>query len=79
MLRYSELTPYFDERFVNYGCNKVQFIDLLRNMGYRFYILTQSFAMDIAHHEYTPISSPFYLAPHYETRTFAHSIKEIVL
>lgn len=58
MLRYSELTPYFDERFVNYGCNKVQFIDLLRNMGYRFYILTQSFAMDIAHHEYTRHQQP---------------------
>lgn len=51
MLRYTESTPLFDERFVNYGCNKVQFIDHLRSMGYRFYILTQSFAMDVAHHE----------------------------
>ena len=65
MLRYLPSTPLFDERFVDYGCNKVQFIDNLRNqgrngessffVGYRFYIMTQSFAMDIAHHEYEPV------------------------
>lgn len=33
MLRYLPSTPYFDERFVDYGCNKVQFIDYLRNTG----------------------------------------------
>ena len=61
LLRFTRHTILFDERFVNYGCNKVQFIDHLRNagifgvvlwiVGYRFYILTQSFAMDIVHHE----------------------------
>ena len=79
MIRYSESTPYFDERFVNYGCNKVQFIDLLRNMGYRFYILTQSFAMDVAHHEYTRSKRLIFLAPRCEAHTFAPFIKEIVL
>ena len=41
----------FDERFVNYGCNKVQYVDLLRVSGYQFYLFTQTFAMDIVHHE----------------------------
>ena len=33
MLRYLPSTPLFDERFVDYGCNKVQYIDNLRNQG----------------------------------------------
>ena len=41
----------FDERFVNYGCNKVQYVDHLRMRGYEFYLLTRSFAMDLVHHE----------------------------
>ena len=52
MVRYTQGTPFFDERFVNYGCNKIQYVDHLRNKGVKFYLLTQSFAMDIAHHEY---------------------------
>ena len=47
----------FDERFVNYGCNKVQFVDQLRLMGYDFYLLTRSFAMDIVHHESLCVTS----------------------
>lgn len=33
MIRYLPTTPLFDERFVDYGCNKVQYIDNLRNQG----------------------------------------------
>lgn len=51
MVRYTESTVLFDERFVDYGCNKVQYIDHLRNIGYQFYLLTQAFAMDVIHHE----------------------------
>ena len=51
MVRYTESTVLFDERFVDYGCNKVQYIDNLRNIGYQFYLLTQAFAMDVIHHE----------------------------
>ncbi|CBK20940.2 uncharacterized protein [Blastocystis hominis] len=42
---------FFDERFVNYGCNKVQYVDLIRHRGYKFYILINSFAMDLVHHD----------------------------
>lgn len=51
MVRYTESTVLFDERFVDYGCNKVQYIDHLRNIGYQFYLLTQAFAIDVIHHE----------------------------
>ena len=50
-LRYYHDMLLFDERFVNYGCNKVQFVDQLRLMGYDFYLLTRSFAMDLVHHD----------------------------
>ena len=51
VLKYDPEMDLFDERFVNYGCNKVQYVDLLRLKGFDFYLLTQSFAMDIVHHE----------------------------
>ena len=30
MLKYTEQTPLYDERFVNYGYNKIQFIEQLK-------------------------------------------------
>ena len=42
-------TPLYDERFVNYGYNKVQWVAHLRYAGYRFYVLGTDFAMDVAH------------------------------
>ena len=41
--------PLFDERFVNYGYNKVQYVEHLRRAGYTFFILNHAFAMDIPH------------------------------
>lgn len=35
IMRYTPSTLLFDERFVDYGCNKVQYIDHLRHMGRR--------------------------------------------
>ena len=52
VLKYRPEMPLFDGRFIDYGCNKVQFVDLLRLMGYEYYVMTQAFAMDIVHHEY---------------------------
>ena len=49
MVKYGPETPLFDERFVNYGYNKVQLIEHLRAAGYRFYILNHVFAMDLPH------------------------------
>ncbi|KAK8803461.1 hypothetical protein WA158_001155 [Blastocystis sp. Blastoise] len=41
--------PYFDSRFINYGFNKVQWIETLRYSGYKFAVLSQSYAIDIPH------------------------------
>lgn len=51
MVKYSKDMLLFDERFVNYGCNKVQWINLLRLSGYEFYVLTKAFAFDIVHRD----------------------------
>lgn len=49
MVKYTNKTILFDERFVNYGCNKVQFVDHLRFLGYSFYIPSTVFVTDIVH------------------------------
>ena len=59
VVRRSAHLPLFDERFINYGYNKVQWVEHLRwigglvvvcwFIGYQFAILGQSFAVDIPH------------------------------
>lgn len=49
MVKKSESLPPFDERFVNYGYNKVQWLEHLRYRGYVFSILTNGFAVDVPH------------------------------
>ena len=49
LLRYDADTPLFDERFVNYGYNKVQWLEHLRYRGYAFSVLTHGFAVDVPH------------------------------
>lgn len=48
ILKKSSNLPYFDERFVNYGYNKVQWVANLRFMGYQFYVGPE-FGIDVAH------------------------------
>ena len=49
LLKYDSETPLFDERFVNYGYNKVQLFEHLRTLSYKFFIWNEIFAMDIPH------------------------------
>ena len=49
VVRKSPDLPRFDERFVNYAYNKVQWIEHLRYRGYRFSVLTLGFAVDMPH------------------------------
>ena len=49
LLRYDAETPLFDERFANYGYNKVQWLEHLRYVGFDYEILTNGFAVDIPH------------------------------
>lgn len=41
--------PLFDEEFVDYGYNKIQWISLLRYSGYRFTVLSNSWAFHMRH------------------------------
>ena len=49
MVRRSLSLPLFDERFINYGYNKVQWVEHLRWIGYQFALIIQSFAVDVPH------------------------------
>lgn len=52
MVRKVPHLPLFDERFVDYGKNKVQWIIHLRMIGYKYHVLSQSFAIDVPHPKY---------------------------
>lgn len=62
MVRRWNKLPYFDERFINYGCNKVQWIEHLRYLGFEFSVLSQSYALDMPHPAYS-FSFLFTLVP----------------
>ncbi|CBK21893.2 uncharacterized protein [Blastocystis hominis] len=49
ILKKTEGMPRFDERFVNYGYNKVEFLTELRYSGWRFYVLGTAFGIDVPH------------------------------
>ena len=48
-IKRSEHMPMFNEIFYNYGRNKVEWIEHLRYLGYKFAILVQGFGVDIPH------------------------------
>ena len=52
MVRYTPNTPLFVEEFIDYGFNKVQYFENLRQAGYSFFILNHAFATDYPHPEY---------------------------
>ena len=49
LLKRSPSTPVFDERFVDYGYNKIQLVEHLRHVGYDFLVLMTSYGMDMPH------------------------------
>lgn len=61
MVRYTPSTPLFVEEFVDYGFNKVQYFENLRQAGYSFYILNHAFATDYPHPEYVIIIIHIYM------------------
>ena len=52
MVKRSNHLPLFDERFVNYGKNKISWIEHLRYDGYAFAVLGGAYAIDIPHPMY---------------------------
>lgn len=49
MVKRSAFLPKFDERFVNYGKDKISWIESLRYNGFFFAVMTGSFAIDVPH------------------------------
>ena len=49
VVKKTDFLPMFDERFVNYAYNKVQWLEHLRYRGYAYSILTDGFAVDVPH------------------------------
>ena len=49
MVKRSPHLPAFDERFVNYGKDKISWIEHLRYTGYKFAVLKNAYAIDIPH------------------------------
>ena len=49
VVKKSKSLPSFDERFINYAYNKVQWLEHLRYRGYAFSIITDGFAVDVPH------------------------------
>ena len=52
IVRKSDHMPLFDERFINYGYNKQQWVEHLRYIGYKFAQLVQGYGIDIPHPSY---------------------------
>ena len=52
MVPLSHSLPFFDEIFINYGFNKVQWIEHLRYTGYEFYIANDVFLVYLPHQSY---------------------------
>ena len=51
VIRRSEVNPIFHPYYINYGFNKIQYFEYWRLHGGKFYLLTNSFAVDMPHPE----------------------------
>ena len=51
IVKYTNNTTVYDEKYINYGFNKIQYFEYWRLQGGKFYLLTHSFAVDMPHPE----------------------------
>ena len=51
IVKYTNNTTVYDEKYINYGFNKIQYFEYWRLQGGKFYLLTNSFAVDMPHPE----------------------------
>ena len=52
LIKKTPTLPLYDERFVGYGWNKVQWIENLRMAGYNFYVFEHGFIIHCPHPMY---------------------------
>ena len=60
MIKKTSEMPLFDERFINFGFNKIEWIETLRYTGYKFAVLINGFGMDVPHPQYVRFDSFFF-------------------
>lgn len=49
LVKRNDSVTYFNERFINYGFNKISYVETLRLEGYHFYLAGRMFAFDLPH------------------------------
>ncbi|KAK8794665.1 hypothetical protein WA158_001646 [Blastocystis sp. Blastoise] len=49
IVKRSSHLPSFDPNFVNYGKDKISWIENLRYIGYKYYVMTETFGIDFPH------------------------------
>lgn len=52
LVRRNDSLTFFHEAFINYGFNKISFVELLRREEYRFVLAGKVFAFDLPHLPY---------------------------
>ena len=52
IVKYTNHTTVYDEKYINYGFNKISYVETLRLTGYSFYLASRMFAFDLPHHPY---------------------------
>ena len=50
MVKRDDKSIFFHEKFINYGYNKISYVEKLRLSGYSFYLASNVFAFDLPHH-----------------------------
>lgn len=51
IVKYTPNTGLYEEGYINYGFNKIEYFEYLRLQGAHFYLIAQSFAVDVPHPE----------------------------
>ncbi len=68
MIKKTNEMPLFDERFINFGFNKIEWIETLRYTGYKFAVLINGFGMDVPHPQYYHLTISIYFRSIYKKK-----------
>lgn len=77
MVRRNDSITRFHEGFINYGFNKISYVESLRLSGYSFYLASKMYAFDLPHRPYY-FSFIVYIDLIFRNCIFILSIMEII-